>query len=549
MIIAAICSAANIVLIRPLIDDIFSRNNSAQLTYIAALILIISIIKAISEYFQNYIIRSIGQKILTDIQMLLFDHLLHADLAFIQSESSGKIISRLTNDINLVRGAVSNILISVARDFLTLIALLIIMISMEPQLSAIVFVSFPVAIYCIQFISKRMRQIVYSTQENLSQYSKNLDEVFLSIKVVKSYSGEEFEAKKAKNITDQILTLYKKAIKLESIISPINEIVSSLAITAILVYGGLSVISGTSTGGSLLTFIAAFISAYKPFKSLLTLNVNLQEAVAASSRIFSALDTKPITYDLPNANDAEFASANICFNNIDIRLNDRQILQNLNFTIPANQITAIVGESGAGKSSIINLLLKFYLPDSGQILIDDQNIATIKSKSLRSKIALVTQEVLLFDTSIAENISYTTKATLDQIIAAAKMSGAHDFIMQLSDKYDTIIGFQGYRLSGGQKQRLSLARAFLKKAQILVLDEATSSLDAHNERIILNSINKISKNITTIIVTHKLESIKNSNNIVVVSNGQIAEQGTHDQLMKNRANYYLLYQEQNLNPQ
>ena len=544
MIIVAICSAGNIALAQPLLDDIFTHKNKEMLIQTAVIILGLTSIKAIAEYFQDYLVKSVGQKILTDLQIALFNHLLEADLAFLQKESSGKLISRFTNDISLMRGAVSNILIGVARYFFTVLGLIIIMFNLEPRLSLIVFVVFPAAIYPILLIGKGLRKVVNQTQDKLGEYTAKLDEVFLSIKVVKSYEGEKLEADKAKSITDEILRLYKKAIRLDSLTSPISEFLSGLAIAGVLVYGGINVINGTSTSGSLIAFIAAFFSAYKPFKSLLVLNVNIQEGLAASKRLFTTLDTKPVVFDSPTSKMLELSNPCVSYKNVSLTLNEKEIFRNISLEIPANKTTAIVGESGSGKSSLINLLLKFYLPDSGKILIGDQDIADIKTKSIRNQIALVTQETLLFDTSVSENIAYTTKCSQDEIIEAAKKSSAHEFIMQLPQGYDTVIGFQGYSLSGGQKQRLSLARALAKKAPILILDEATSSLDAHNENMIFGSLKTEVEKITTIIVTHKLSSIKNADNIIVIDQGEFIEQGTHEELMKKGGKYYNLYQKQ-----
>jgi subfamily B ATP-binding cassette protein MsbA len=544
MIIVAVCSAANVALAKPLLDDIFANKDKQVLMQTALIILGVTSIKAIAEYFENYLVKSLGQKILTDLQILLFNHLLDADLAFLQKESSGKLISRFTNDISLMRGAVSNLLIGISRYLFTVIGLVVIMFSLEPKLSMIVFIAFPLAIYPIQLIGKRMRKIVHQTQDKLGDYTAKLDEVFLSIKVVKSYQGEDMEAKKAKQITDEILRLYKKAVRLDSLTSPITEFLSGLAVASILVYGGLSVINGESTAGSLIAFIAAFFSAYRPFKSLLVLNVNLQEGLAASKRLFVTLDTKPVVFDSPSSKALNIKNTNISFQNVSLKLSDKEIFQDISLEIPANKTTAIVGESGSGKSSLINLLLKFYLPDSGKILIGDQDIANVKTKSLRNQIALVTQETLLFDTSISENIAYTSHCSQNEIVEAAKKSSCNEFIRMLPQGYDTTIGFQGYSLSGGQKQRLSLARAFAKKAPILVLDEATSSLDAHNESMVFGSLKTEVEKITTIIVTHKLSSIKNADNIIVIEQGKLLEQGTHEELISKRGKYFDLYQKQ-----
>ena len=544
MIIVAICSAMNVKLAQPLLDEIFSKQDTSMLMNIAMTMLLISVIKGICEFFQNYLVKSVGQQILTDMQILLFNHLLHSDLSMLQSESAGKLISRFTNDITMMRATVSTMLIGVARHLFTVIGLIIVMFKLEATLSAMIFLAFPLAIMPIQYIGKKMRAVVYQTQDKLGDYTAKLDETFLSIKVVKSYNGEDFEVKNAQEITNCILKLYKKAIKLDSLTSPITEFLSGLAIAGIIVYGGLKVMEGASTAGSLLAFITAFFSAYRPFKSLLILNVNLQEGLAASKRIFTILDTKPIIFDSKEAKEIDFATPNIKIENVSLKFGEKLVFQDLNLEIPSGKSTAIIGESGSGKSSIINLLLKFYLPDSGKIYIDGNDISTIKIKYLRKQIALVTQESLLFDISVAQNIAYTTKATHEEIIQAARKASAHEFITQLPEGYSTKIGFQGYSLSGGQKQRIMLARAFLKHAPILILDEATSSLDPINENSILHSLQKINANITKIVVSHKISSIKDFDKIIVMHQGAVIEQGTHDQLMQLQGQYWHLYNKQ-----
>ena len=544
MVIVAACSAILVQMVKPAFDEILSTQNHKMLFILPSIMLIVSIVKGIAEFFQNYLVKSVGQKILTDLQVLLFRHLLYSDLTLMQTESSGKLISRFTNDINLMRGSVSYLIVGVAKHLLTVVFLICVMFSLEPVLSFIVFVVFPLAIYPIQKIGRNMRKTVYQTQDKLAEYTAKLDEVFLSIKVVKSYHGEDFEVAKAEKMTDEIYKLYKKAIKLDSLTSPISEILSGFAIASILLYGGYAVMNNTSTPGSLVAFISAFVSAYRPFKSMLSLNVNLQEGFAATKRLFQILDTKPTIIDNASAQDIVFTNPDIEFKDVALELGGKNIFTKLNLYIPAGKTTAIVGESGSGKTSILNLLLKFYNSNTGQILINGVDVKDIKTRSLRNQIALVTQETFLFDTTVAENIRYTTDANEQDIKQASQNASAHEFIMKLPLQYNTEIGFQGYSLSGGQKQRLSLARALLKKAPILILDEATSSLDSHNENMILDTLKKHHEFRTTIIITHRLTSIKDVDNIIVISDGMIVEQGTHQQLIEACAEYYSLYNKQ-----
>ena len=544
MIVVALCSALNVKIAQPLLDEIFTVKDKNMLFNLAGLMLLVSLVRGTCEFIHNYLIKSVGQKVLIDMQLAMLDHFLHADLELLQKESSGKLLSRFTNDIALMRETLSTILVGIAKYFFTIIALVIVMFKLEKTLSAIVFIAFPLAILPIQYIGNKLRQIVNQTQEKLAQYTAKLDEVFLSIKVVKSYQGEEFEVIEATKITDSILNFYNRSIKLDALTSPITELLSGMAIASIIIYGGLKVMDGSSTTGSLLAFIAAFFSAYRPFKALLTLNVNLQEGLAAAKRIFSVLDIAPRIADGPNALAHDFTSPGITFEDVYLKFDDKIVFDKLNLHIPGGKTTAIVGESGSGKSSIVNLLLKFYLPCAGKILIDQTDVLDVKIKHLRQQIALVTQESLLFNTSIEQNIAYTTQASHAQIIQAADKSSASEFIARLPQKYDTIIGFQGYSLSGGQKQRIMLARAFLKKAPILILDEATSSLDPVNENMILESLKKHNINTTKIIISHRISAIKDVDHIIVMHQGRVVEQGSHGALISMQGEYWHLYNKQ-----
>ncbi|MFP3017696.1 MAG: ABC transporter ATP-binding protein [Candidatus Tisiphia sp.] len=542
MVITAVCTACIVDLVRPTIDQIFLIGNRQMLLFLPLMVVITFTIKGIAEYYSNYLIKFVGQRILTDLQIKMYEHLLFADILFIQSQSSGRLISRFTNDISMMRGAISNLLVGCAKYFFTVVGLIIVMFTLEPRLSCIVFLAFPLAIYPIQKLGKKIRRISGQAQEELANYTSRLDETFQSIKIVKSFLGEKIESNRALLLSSNILRFLKKTAKLDALVSPIMEVLSGITVGGLIWYGGLLVIKGETTPGAFFAFITAFLAAYRPFKSLVSLNVNLQEGIAATRRVFNILDTEPIIKDSVNAQNVQLVNPQIIFNNVELKFNNKVALKLINLKIMPGKTTAFVGRSGSGKTSLSNLLVRFYNPTSGQILIDDYDIKDIKIDSLRQQISLVTQDTTLFDTSVAENIAYgNPNATRDQIIIAAKYADAHQFISNLPAGYDTIIGNQGSTLSGGQRQRLAIARAFLKSAAILVWDEATSSLDQNSERLILNSLVNIRENKTTLIITHRLSSIKDVDHIVVMKSGMIFEQGTHSQLMDNKAEYYKLY--------
>ncbi|WP_342259418.1 ABC transporter ATP-binding protein [Candidatus Tisiphia endosymbiont of Metellina segmentata] len=542
MVITAVCTACIVDLVRPTIDQIFLIGNRQMLLFLPLMVVITFTIKGIAEYYSSYLVKFIGQRILTDLQIKMYEHLLFADTLFIQSQSSGRLISRFTNDIAMMRGAVSNLLVGCAKYFLTVVGLIIVMFKLEPRLSCIVFLAFPLAIYPIQKLGRKIRRISGQAQEELANYTSRLDETFQSIKIVKSFLGEKIESNRALLFSSNILHFLKKTAKLDALVSPIMEVLSGITVGGLIWYGGLLVIKGETTPGAFFAFITAFLAAYRPFKSLVSLNVNLQEGIAATKRVFNVLDTEPIIKDSVNAQNVQLVNPQIIFHNVELKFNDKVALKLVNLKIMPGKTTAFVGRSGSGKTSLSNLLVRFYNPTSGQIVIDDYDIKDIKIDSLRRQISLVTQDTTLFDTSVAENIAYgNPNATHSEIITAAKYADADEFISHLPFGYDTMIGNQGTTLSGGQRQRLAIARAFLKPAAILVWDEATSSLDQNSERLILNSLVNIRENKTTLIITHRLSSIKDVDHIVVMKSGMIFEQGTHSQLMNNKAEYYKLY--------
>ena len=545
MVVVATCSAAVVWLTKPAIDKILVARNMHMLVIIPLLMLGIYVIKGIAEYYQGYLIKYVGQKILTDMQIQMYEHLLYADLAYVQSQSSGRLISRFTNDIILMRGAVSNMLIGCAKYFLSVVFLIIIMFSLEPFLSMFVFLAFPIAIYPVQKLGRKMRRITGDAQEELSNYTARLNETFQSIKIIKSFCAEKIESVRAKEITTKILTFYKKSAMLDSLTSPVMEFLCGLAIACVLWYGGFQVISGDMTIGELFTFIAAFVSAYRPFKSLVSLNVNLQEGLAAANRIFNILDTKPLIQDNANALKPDFGCPEIFFEKITLNFEEKKAIKLVNLKIEKAKTYAIVGKSGSGKTSLANLLVRFYDPTEGRVLINSNDIKDISVTHLRNQIAMVSQDTILVDASIAENIAYgNLAATRQEIIDAAKHADADEFISKLVDGYDTVIGIGGCTLSGGQKQRLAIARAFLKNSPIMLFDEATSALDPESEQSIVHSFTNLRKGKTTLIITHRLASIRDVDKIIVMKNGEIEEQGTHEELINLKSEYYKLHNKQ-----
>jgi subfamily B ATP-binding cassette protein MsbA len=543
MIIVAICSAVIVRLTQPIVDQVLIEQDKNMLFWVSIFIITVYLVKGTAEFYQSYLIKFVGQKILTDLQMVMYEHLLRSDFLVLQSQSSGKLISRFTNDIILMRRAISDVLVGCAKYLLSVVFLIGIMFSLDPFLSVFVFLVFPAAIYPIQKLGRKMRKLVSSTQEELSNFTAKLDETFRGIKVIKSSCAEEREVSDARKIVDQILELYRKSTKFDALTSPIMEVLSGLTIVCVICYGAYVIGQGIMTTGTLFTFITAFVSAYRPFKSLVALNVNLQESITAANRVFNILDMQPKITDHEHSKEALFHQASIEFVDVSMAFGEHdKAIDRLNLHIPAGKIYAFVGASGSGKTTITNLLTRMFDPSEGKIAIDGHDIAQIKLQSLRGQVSLVAQETILFDTSIAENIAYNkSSASLEEIIAAAKKADAHQFIMSLPDGYDTIVGNNGCLLSGGQRQRLSIARALLNGAPIMILDEATSAVDPKSEQEIMANIYQARIGKTTILITHRLSSAQAADRIIVLKKGQIVEQGTHEELIKLQGEYYKLH--------
>ncbi|AZL15021.1 ABC transporter ATP-binding protein [Rickettsiales endosymbiont of Stachyamoeba lipophora] len=548
MLLVAATTGANAYLIQPMLDQIFVSQQSEMLYVLTFAVFSVAIVKGFASYFQTIAMKTLGQKILTDMQIKLYNHLLHADMKLINTYSSGKLISSFTNDISVMRATVSTIITGVARDLFSVVILIGVMFYQNWLLALFAFTVFPIAIYPIIRLGKRMKKIAGHTQEELSNYTSRLDESFKNLKVIKSYNREEFEVDRAHSMISKILNLYIKAARVESLSSPIMESLSGFAIAFVIWYGGSQVIEGVTTAGSFFSFIAATLMAYKPIKTLTDLNTSLQEGLAAAARFFALMDTKPTIVDSDISTDLIVDQGEIIFEGIDFNHQDREkLFEKFCLNIPCGKTVAIVGESGGGKSTLINLLFRFVDPQYGKILIDGQDIKAATLKSLRNTLTLVTQEVSLFDESILNNIKYgKLESTEHEVEEAAQLSLITEFTKMLPQGLNTKVGQSGVHLSGGQRQRVAIARAILKNSPILVLDEATSALDAITENEICSNLKKIRQNKTTIIIAHRLSTIIDADIIFVLSAGKLIEKGKHDELLANKGYYHQLYQKYGL---
>ena len=539
MAISALTTATLAKMLQPLFDDVFVAKNEGMLFQVAGFVLGIFILKGVSSFGESVSLIYVGQKIIGDIQKRLFDHFIHADLAYFHARSSGELVSRVTNDVNLMRNAVTTALTGIGKDVLSLFFLIGLMFYQDWLLASLAFFVFPVALFPIVKIGKKMRKVSSNTQEEMGIFTILLHQVFQGMRIVKSYAMENYEQKRAHRLINILSRLNVKGGRVRAASHPIMETLGGIAIVIVILYGGTQVIAGNRTTGTFISFITALLLAYEPLKRLAHLNANLQEGLAAAWRIFKAIDLKPNIVDSPLATSLKVKRWEISLKTVRFSYpNGKKALTGISMDIPSGQRIALVGPSGSGKSTLLNLIPRFYDVTSGSILIDDINIRDVTLSSLRSQVALVSQEVILFDDTIRANIAYGRwEASEEEIIEAAKAAAAHEFIKDLPEGYNTFVGEQGIRLSGGQRQRLSIARAMLKNAPILILDEATSSLDTESEKQVQTALNHLMEGRTTVVVAHRLSTVIDADKIYVIEEGTVTEEGSHKELLKNNKTY------------
>ena len=545
MIIIALCTGATAWLLDPAIEKIFLDKDSSMLIIIPIAIIGTLLIKSVSTYIQVFLLNSVAQNVIADTQIKLFKKIINADLAWLHKIHSAKIISNFLYDVTLLQDSVSSSLANGVKDFLTLICLVGVMYYQDWVLATIAIIAFPLVGLLSRQLGKRIKKASTETQEETGIMASILSENLDGTRIVKAYQQEDREIKKLSESVYRRMNKILKAINTRGATSPFAEFLAGFGIAGTLYYAGLRGLQGELPLNEFVSFLGAMMLAFQPLRRLAAVNTTLQEGFAAAIRVFDLLDQKSLINEEINAQELSNPNSDILFDNVTLSYDGQKnsALKNISLEIPNGKITALVGPSGSGKSSILNLIPRFYDPKSGAILIGNQNIRHLTMQSLRSKIALVNQEPILFDMSIKDNILYGNPNASDQEIEGASKSSASDeFITKLPEGYNTIVGEDGYSLSGGQKQRISLARAFLKDAPILLLDEATSSLDTESEHLVQEAINTLMKNRTTLIIAHRLSTIINSDNIIVIDNGEVVESGTHSELIKNDGMYKKLYE-------
>jgi subfamily B ATP-binding cassette protein MsbA len=541
--IVAAATAASAWLMDPVVNKVFVEKRIDLLWPVGLAVLATAVVKGLASYSSSVHMSFVGLRIIADLQDKLFRHMLIQDIAYFHATTTGRLLSRFNTDVNLIRAAVSNALVSVGKDSLSVIFLVGVMFYQDWVLASISFFVFPLTVLPIVKLGRRIRRVTANTQEEWGLFTTLIEQCFQGIRVVKAYGMASYESGRVSSIVEKIFKLNFKASRTRSWSSPIMETLGGAAVTVVIVYGGARVIDGATTAGAFFSFITALLMAYQPLKALANLNANLQEGLSAAQRVFEVLDTVPSIVDAPNAQPLAVSGGAIRFDNVHFAYNEEKgALHGLSFDVPAGATVALVGPSGAGKSTILNLIPRFYDVQDGAIAIDGQNVHEVQLASLRSNMALVSQEVVLFDDTIRANIAYGLQgASQDQIEAAAKAAAAHDFIVALPQGYDTTVGEHGVKLSGGQRQRLAIARAMLRNAPILLLDEATSALDTESERAVQSALDKLMQGRTTLVIAHRLSTITHADLIYVIDQGRVAESGTHAELLAKHGLYARLH--------
>lgn len=543
MFVAAAMTGVMAKLMEPIIDKVFTAKDQAALWPVAVGVMTVFVIRGLATYGHTVLMNRLGQRVVCDVQRDMFGHLVYADLAFFHGQQSGTLLSRFISDVGMIRAAVIEAMTGMGKNALTLVFLIGVMFFQDWKLTLISLFVFPAAAYVVMRLGKKLRKVSTNTQIETGILTSMLGQAFQGSKHVKSYGMEEFEKERVGKIIERIFSLMNRAYRVSATAMPLSEALSGLAIVTIIVYGGIQVMAGHSTTGQLFSFIAAFLLAYEPMKRLAKLNNVMQMGLAAVDRLFTMMDVPPRITDKPDAKVLRNVKGELLFDHVTFRYDDgTEAINDVSFTVPAGKTVALVGQSGAGKSTILNLIPRFYDVTAGSIRLDGHDIRDVTLQSLRRNMALVSQEVAIFSDTIRDNIAYgTADATEEQIIAAAKNAAAHDFIMELPQGYDTIVGENGVKLSGGQRQRISIARAMLKNAPVLLLDEATSALDTQSERLVQSALEHLQKNRTTIVVAHRLSTIMGADVIHVMQEGKIVETGTHAELLAKGGYYSRLY--------
>ena len=546
IIISALSTAGVAWLLDPAIKKIFIEKNKVLLFLIPAAIIFAFMLKSLSTYIIRIKTIKISFNIIKNIQILMAEKILKSDTSYIISKHSGKFISNFTSDTNTLLGVINGIAISAIKEFITLIALMSLMFYQNWKLSLLAIIMIPIAAFFTKKLGKKMGKFVNKSLEASEIFTKSLSEILKATSIIKIFQKEDQELKNFKNVIEDRIDVMSRVEKTRLGAGPVMETITGMAVAIVVLAGGYLSIQNKIEVGSFFSFLTALMLAYQPVRALAGVNIGINEGIAAAKRIYTLLDNVNEISDHVKSENLIIKNKDIVFENVTFSYPDGTIaLKNISTKIKGGSTVALVGKSGSGKSSFINLIPRFYNITSGDIKIDGQSIRNLNIVSLRKEIALVSQEIILFDDTIKSNIAYgKINASDEEILTASNNAVADEFIKKLPNGYDSIIGENGVMLSGGQKQRLSIARAMLKNSSIILLDEATSALDTESETKVKYAIDNLIKNRTTIVIAHRLSTIKNANKIIVLNEGQLVAEGTHEELIQNSKDYQKLYNQE-----